>query len=62
MTPDDRYLCTVPKPGPGPDAGYLPFEGDPTLSVILSKLTDTGSPDGLTKRPVAHYGLRATPP
>lgn len=37
MTPDDWYLCIVPKPGPGPDAGYLPFEGDPMLSVIVSK-------------------------
>ncbi|MCA6093015.1 DUF4132 domain-containing protein [Streptomyces sp. SCA3-4] len=37
ISPHDRYLCIVPKgAGPG-DAGYLPFEGDRTLSVILSK-------------------------
>ncbi len=26
-----------PRPGEGPDLGYLPFEGDLTLSVIVSK-------------------------
>lgn len=41
MTPNDAYLCIVPK-GATPDAaaygaGYLPFEGDRTLAVILSK-------------------------
>lgn len=38
MTPDDRYLCIVPAASGGvPDAGRLPFEGDRTLTVILSK-------------------------
>ncbi|MDH6114373.1 hypothetical protein P3T36_000774 [Kitasatospora sp. MAP12-15] len=38
MTPDDRYLCIVPKSDPAaPQAGYLPFEGDRMLAVILSK-------------------------
>jgi hypothetical protein len=39
MEPDDRYLCIVPKRGAsGPDGPvFLPFEGDGTLSVILSK-------------------------
>ncbi|WP_455360306.1 DUF4132 domain-containing protein [Streptomyces sp. SYSU K21746] len=38
MTPHDQYLCIVPKSGGGgPDTGYLPFEGDRTLAVILSK-------------------------
>ncbi|MEU5161676.1 DUF4132 domain-containing protein [Streptomyces sp. NPDC020875] len=36
MSPGDQYLCVVPG-GSGPDPGYLPFEGDRTLSVILSK-------------------------
>ncbi|MFF8941031.1 DUF4132 domain-containing protein [Streptomyces sp. NPDC014864] len=37
-TPDDRYLCIVPKSDPArPQAGYLPYEGDRTLAVILSK-------------------------
>ncbi|WP_239091596.1 DUF4132 domain-containing protein [Streptomyces sp. SID14478] len=39
MTPNDQYLCIVPKPGGGASAqaGYLPFEGDRTLAVVLSK-------------------------
>ena len=38
MEPNDRYLCIVPRAGAaaGP-AVSLPFEGDRTLSVILSK-------------------------
>jgi len=38
MTPNDQYLCIVPKQG-DTDAGevFLPFEGDRTLSIILSK-------------------------
>ncbi|WP_436740438.1 DUF7737 domain-containing protein [Streptomyces sp. BBFR102] len=36
--PDDRYLCIVPKAVPERSSPvYLPFEGDRTLSVILSK-------------------------
>lgn len=40
MTPDDQYLCIVQKRGNGnkrTDNLYLPFEGDNTLSLILSK-------------------------
>ena len=42
MEPNDRYLCIVPdRSGAGgtkaAGALYLPFEGDSTLSVILSK-------------------------
>ncbi|MHC3468232.1 DUF4132 domain-containing protein [Streptomyces sp. 7R007] len=38
MTPNDRYLCIVPKSSPTtPTPGYLPFEGDRTLTLILSK-------------------------
>jgi len=41
MEPNDQYLCIVPGRGargrrPGDDL-FLPFEGDQTLSVILSK-------------------------
>ncbi|MFD9411525.1 DUF4132 domain-containing protein [Streptomyces sp. NPDC059989] len=40
MTPGDQYLCIVPG-GSGasgaPETGYLPFEGDRTLAVVLSK-------------------------
>lgn len=38
MTPNDQYLCIVPKQSTaGTDRVFLPFEGDNTLSVILSK-------------------------
>jgi hypothetical protein len=35
---ENRYLCIVPDRSPhGPPDLFLPFEGDPTLAVILSK-------------------------
>ena len=40
MDPGDRYLCIVPKSGAIASASgkvFLPFEGDRTLAVILSK-------------------------
>ncbi|MEU9785022.1 DUF4132 domain-containing protein [Streptomyces phaeochromogenes] len=37
MTPNDQYLCIVPKSATTPQTGYLPYEGDRTLAVILSK-------------------------
>ncbi|WP_030763243.1 MULTISPECIES: DUF4132 domain-containing protein [unclassified Streptomyces] len=40
MTPNDQYLCIVPGGSvdtAGVDPGYLPFDGDRTLAVILSK-------------------------
>jgi hypothetical protein len=38
MEPNDQYLCIVPKQGEVEDGKVLlPFEGDRTLSVILSK-------------------------
>lgn len=38
MTPNDQYLCIVPKQATtGSERVFLPFEGDSTLSVILSK-------------------------
>ncbi|GAB2860883.1 hypothetical protein GCM10027074_30010 [Streptomyces deserti] len=37
-TPNDQYLCIVPKSDPSAaQTGYLPFEGDRMLAVILSK-------------------------
>jgi hypothetical protein len=37
-TPNDQYLCIVPKSDPSAaQAGYLPYEGDRMLAVILSK-------------------------
>jgi hypothetical protein len=38
MTPDDQYLCIVPNSREESASGiHLPFDGDRTLSVILSK-------------------------
>lgn len=39
MEPNDQYLCIVPSrsTSDGPSDVFLPFEGDATLSIILSK-------------------------
>jgi hypothetical protein len=38
MTPNDQYLCIVAKQATaGGERVFLPFEGDATLSIILSK-------------------------
>jgi hypothetical protein len=38
MEPNDQYLCIVPRQGDAEETGVLlPFEGDRTLSIILSK-------------------------
>ncbi|MEP6672589.1 MAG: DUF4132 domain-containing protein [Chthoniobacter sp.] len=37
MAPNDQYLCIVPARGGKEDKVFLPFEGDATLSIILSK-------------------------
>jgi hypothetical protein len=38
MAPNDQYLCIVPKQTTAcHDRVFLPFEGDGTLSVVLSK-------------------------
>ena len=39
MEPNDQYLCIVPKSAAvkGADKVFLPFEGDRTMSIILSK-------------------------
>jgi hypothetical protein len=38
MAPNDQYLCIVPKQGIAEDGKVLlPFEGDRTLSVVISK-------------------------
>ena len=39
MEPNDQYLCIVPgrQADASPDSQFLPFEGDRTMSVIVSK-------------------------
>ena len=53
MEPNDQYLCIVPdaKARAGTPQVYLPFEGDSTLSIILSKAFLLAE-DGTIKDPV----------
>jgi hypothetical protein len=37
MSPNDQYLCIVPSSAANKEAIYLPFEGDRTLELIISK-------------------------
>ncbi len=37
MAPSDTYLCIVPDRGGSAERVFLPFDDDPTLSIILSK-------------------------
>jgi hypothetical protein len=37
MEPDDRYLCIVPASAPASSEIFIPFDGDRTFSIILSK-------------------------
>ncbi|WP_225730002.1 MULTISPECIES: DUF4132 domain-containing protein [unclassified Nocardia] len=37
IAPENRYLCIVPSRRPATPDSFLPFDGDLTLSVILSK-------------------------
>jgi len=49
MEPNGQYLCIVPKRGE--DAGssiFLPFEGDRTLSIVLSKALLLADDDQIT--------------
>lgn len=47
IEPANRYLCIVPS-GKKEDSIYLPFEGDRTLAVILSKATMLVNDDKIT--------------
>lgn len=50
MSPNDTYLCIIPLPGNAPPlhGTYLPFEGDRTLAVILSKATMLANDHAIT--------------
>lgn len=63
IAPDDRYLCIVPKVragGPEHDTGFVPFEGDGILSVILSKAFLLAHDDAITD-PTIVSQIRAQP-
>ncbi len=48
IAPHDRYLCIVPASGKGDGNIYLPFEGDRTLAIILSKAMMLMNDDTIT--------------
>lgn len=53
MEPGDQYLCIVPSSrgdpsGPAAGSIFLPFEGDRTLSIILSKALMLAQDDTIT--------------
>ena len=51
MEPNDQYLCIVPgrsTKGASADGVFLPFEGDQTMSVILSKAFLLADDDKIT--------------
>lgn len=50
MTPNDQYLCIVPKQSMATGEGkvFLPFEGDALLSIILSKAFLLAADDRIT--------------
>ena len=51
MEPNDQYLCIVPARGGSSrkdDKMFLPFEGDQTLAVLLSKALMLAEDDKVT--------------
>ncbi|MEV0240467.1 DUF4132 domain-containing protein [Streptomyces sp. NPDC050674] len=53
MTPNDQYLCIVPKSDPtAQGTGYLPFEGDRMLAVILNKAMLLAADTKITDRSI----------
>jgi Domain of unknown function (DUF4132) len=51
MEPNDQYLCIVPSrdsAAGGTDRLFLPFEGDTTLSIVLSKAFLLAADDSIT--------------
>jgi hypothetical protein len=54
MEPNDQYLCIVPTSQPGDSKLFLPFEGDRTLSVILSKAFLLAADAKITDASIVH--------
>ena len=52
MKPDDQYLCIVPDRRKGDGKLFLPFEGDNTLSIIISKAFLLVDDDKITDRTI----------
>ena len=64
MEPNDEYLCIVPssRMESGPEGGklFLPFEGDRTLAIILSKAFMLADDDKITDRTITAQIGRST--
>ena len=62
MSPNDEYLCIVPKQTVKADNGgvFLPFEGDRVLSVILSKALMLAKDTEITDPTITHQ-IRPAP-
>jgi hypothetical protein len=59
MEPNDQYLCIVPgrglsEPSKPSEKVFLPFEGDLTLSIILSKAFMLANDDEITDPSILH--------
>ncbi|MEQ4300064.1 DUF4132 domain-containing protein [Plantactinospora sp. B6F1] len=56
MSPNDQYLCIVPKQTAGSSTGdvFLPFEGDRVLAVILSKALMLAKDAQITDPTITH--------
>lgn len=52
MKPNDQYLCIVPDRSNKADKVFLPFEGDNTLSVIISKAFLLADDDLITDKTI----------
>jgi hypothetical protein len=57
MEPNDQYLCIVPARGTadgGAGSVYLPFEGDGTLALILSKAFQLAADRSIADPSITH--------
>ncbi len=52
MEPSDTYLCIVPTRGGSAERLFLPFDDDPTLSIILSKAFLLAADNRITDRTI----------
>lgn len=62
MEPNDQYLCIVPgrkRDSPPTEGLHLPFEGDTTLSIILSKALLLAEDTKITDPSITHQIGRA---
>ncbi|MEU3773664.1 hypothetical protein AB0F11_10760 [Streptomyces sp. NPDC032472] len=60
VDPDEQYVCIVPagRSERGPDAGWLPFEGDRMPALILGKAVMLADDTGITDPTITRQILR----